>query len=99
MEISLSTNPLQEIYSNTAKAFSDLQEGHVFTEKYEYMAIIAIVRKNLVVLYQGTPSNLIPVCYDGPEDVRKKFANSGQSGYWVTFLKNDKEYLDKIING
>lgn len=92
-------SPLQELYSQTNKAFSELQEGHIFTENFDYLAIIAIVRKNLVVIYQGVENHLIPVCYQSHEEVRKKFANIGQSGYWVTFFKNDKEYSDKLING
>lgn len=99
MDQPIITNPIQEISGNTAKAFSELQEGHIFTEKFEYMAIVAVVRKNLVVIYQGTQNDLRPVCYVGVDEVRKKYANVGQSGYWVTFLKNDKEYVDKLING
>lgn len=99
MEQPIITNPIQEISSNTSKAFSELQEGHIFTEKFEYMAIVAIVRKNLVVIYQGTQNDLRPICYNGIDEVRKKYANTNQSGYWVTFIKNDKEFVDKLING
>lgn len=99
MDQPTSANPLQELHSNTSKAFTDLQEGHIFTEKFQYVAVVAIVRKNLVVIYQGTQNDLLPVCYNGPDEVRKKFANNNQSGYWVTFLKNDKDYLEKLING
>lgn len=92
-------SPLHETHENTSKAFSELKEGDIFTEKYDYIVIVAIVRKNLVVIYQGTPNNICAVCYDGPDDVRRKYSNSNQSGYWVTFVKNDKEYLEKLING
>lgn len=94
-----SNNPLQDLSGNTSKAFSNLQEGDIFSENFEYLAIIAIVRKNLVVLYQGTQNDLHPVCYAGIDEVRKKFSNTGQSGYWVVFLKNDREYLEKLISG
>jgi hypothetical protein len=90
---------VQEINNATSKAFADLQEGQIFTEKFDYMAIVAIVRKNLIVIYQGTPNDLRPICYESIDDVRKKFTNTSQSGFWVTFLTADKEYLDKLING
>lgn len=88
----------QEIHDATQRAFNELKEGDIFTEKLGYFAVVAIVRKKLIVIYQGTESNMEPFCYEGIEQVRAKFANAGQSGYWITYLKNDKEYLEKLIN-
>lgn len=89
----------QEIHEKTQRAFNELKEGDIFTEKLQYFVIVAIVRKNLVIIYQGTEGNMEPFCYEGIEQVRAKFANAAQSGFWVTYFKNDKEYSDKILNG
>lgn len=95
---SSSASPFLEVIEKTNEAFSNLQEGHIFTEKFEYYAVVAIIRKNLVVLYQGTESELKPICYASKEAVVKKFAMAQQSGYWVKFLKNDKQFSDKLLN-
>lgn len=95
---SSASTPFVDIIEKTNEAFSNLQEGHIFTEKFEFYAVVAIIRKNLVVLYQGTETDLKPICYSSKEAVIKKFAMAQQSGYWVKFLKNDKQFSDKLLN-
>jgi hypothetical protein len=92
------SSPFVDLIEKTTEAFSNLQEGHIFTEKFEYYAVIAVIRKNLVVIYQGTENELKPICYNSKEAVIKKYAMAQQSGYWVKFLKNDKQFSDKLLN-
>lgn len=96
--ITSSQSPFIDLIEKTTEAFSNLQEGHIFTEKFEYYAVVAIIRKNLVVIYQGTESELKPICYNSIDAVKKKYAMAQQSGYWVKFLKNDKQFSDKLLN-
>lgn len=98
MENVSATNPFQELTAKTAHAFSNLQEGMIFTEKFGYYAVVALIRKNLVVIYHGTENDLKPICYGGPDEVRKKYAFNQQSGYWVSYLETNKEFSEKLLN-
>ncbi len=92
------THPFQKNIMDTNHAFAELKEGDMFAEKNDLLFVVAIVKKNLVVMYQGTQSEMKPICYPSTDDVRKKFAMTGQSGYWVNHLGNDKAFTDKLLN-
>lgn len=91
-------HPFQRNLMETHQAFSKLREGDMFAEKQDLIFVIAIVKKNLVVIYQGTQSEMIPICYRSVEEVVKKFSLVGQSGYWVHYLGNDKAFTEKLLN-
>ena len=98
MDQAKSTHPFQRNILETNHAFTHLKEGDMFSEKHDLLFVIAIIRRNLVVIYQGTESCMKPVCYQSVDDVVKKFAMAGQSGYWVNYLGNDKEFSEKLLN-
>ena len=91
-------HPFQRNLMETHQAFSKLKEGDMFAEKHDLLFVIAIIKKNLVVIYQGTQSEMIPICYRSMDEVVKKFSLVGQSGYWVHYLGNDKAFTEKLLN-
>jgi hypothetical protein len=91
-------HPFQKNQLDTNHAFAELKEGDMFAENRDLLFVIAIIKKNLVVIYQGTQSEMRPICYTSSDEVRKKFALQGQSGYWVNYLGNDKAFTDKLLN-